>query len=32
MEKEEAIEIQGVVTTALPNGMFKVKQIAVMRF
>lgn len=25
MEKEEAIEIQGVVTTALPNGMFKVK-------
>ncbi|MBQ1999649.1 MAG: translation initiation factor IF-1 [Spirochaetales bacterium] len=25
MEKEEAIEIQGIVTTALPNAMFKVK-------
>ena len=25
MEKEEAIEIQGTVTVALPNAMFKVK-------
>lgn len=25
MPKEEAIEITGVVTTALPNAMFKVK-------
>ncbi len=25
MEKEEAIEIEGVVTVALPNTMFKVK-------
>ena len=25
MEKEEAIVIQGTVTTALPNAMFKVK-------
>lgn len=25
MAKEEAIEISGVVTTALPNAMFKVK-------